>query len=136
MEIHDSRPVDYRWHIMMMMMLSRARRVVGNGFGVLAACWRVCHSKIAVNPERVKAIVKATCVLHNIVQGQTTATQLPALLQEIQGAQTEGQQDVAGVGNRGGIGTADIRNAFLSYFVNVSPVLWQNADVTRGSFTE
>ena len=67
--------------------LSRARRVVENAFGVLAARWRVYHTKIAVNPECVKAIVKATCVLHNFLQGQTTAVQVTALLQEMQGGQ-------------------------------------------------
>ena len=41
-----------------------------------------------------------------------------------------------GVGNRGGTGAADIRNVFMNYFVNVSPVQWQDAHVTRGFFTE
>ena len=117
-------------------MLSRARRVIENAFGVLAARWRVYHTKVAVNPERVTAIVKATCVLHNLLQGQTTAARVTALLKEIQGAQTEGLQEVVGVENMGGTGAADIRNDFMNYFVNVSPVQWQNAHVTRGSFTE
>ena len=40
MEIHDSRPVDYRWHIMMMMM----GKQVGGGCTVMAEIAMVnCH---------------------------------------------------------------------------------------------
>ena len=43
--------------------LSRARRVVEKAFGVLAARWRVFHSKIAANPEHANSVVKAaSCV--------------------------------------------------------------------------
>ncbi len=34
--------------------LSRARRIVENAFGILAARWRVYHTKLAVRPEWVK----------------------------------------------------------------------------------
>ena len=58
-------------------------------------------------------------MLHKFLQGQTTAAQSGTLLQEMQGAQMEGMQDVAGVGNTAGRGAADIQNAFMGYFVNV-----------------
>ena len=56
--------------------LSRARRIVENAFGVLATRCRVFHSKIAIKPEAVNAVLKAACVLHNMRQAKTT----PALV--------------------------------------------------------
>ena len=63
--------------------LSRARRIVENAFGILAARWRVYHSKIGILPERVNSIVKATCVLHNFLQTQTTPAQVNSFIREI-----------------------------------------------------
>ncbi|XP_064479250.1 uncharacterized protein LOC135392472 [Ornithodoros turicata] len=53
--------------------LSRARRVVENAFGVLASGWQVYRSLMRVLAETAKDIVKATVVLHNVLQnGRST----------------------------------------------------------------
>lgn len=116
--------------------LSRARRIVENAFGILAARWRVYHTKMAVRPEMVQDIVKATCVLHNFLQAQTTPAQVTTLLQESEDESNAGLQDVTGAGNRAGKDALDVRNAFMDYFVNIAPVQWQEAHVNRGVFTE
>jgi hypothetical protein len=72
--------------------LSRARRTVENTFGVLAARWRVYHTKIATRPTVAKDIVKATIVLHDLLQRQTTPAEVTSLLREVWGARVQGLQ--------------------------------------------
>lgn len=47
--------------------LSRARRVVENAFGILAARWRCFHGYLEVQPEFVDKIVLAAYCLHNML---------------------------------------------------------------------
>ena len=116
--------------------LSRARRIVENAFGILAARWRVFHTKLAVRPQCVNSIVKATCVLHNFLQGQTMPAQMITLLQEAEHTvNIEGLQDLTAGGNRAARDAISIRNNFMKFFVDVSPLQWQNAHVDRGIFT-
>lgn len=115
--------------------LSRARRIVENAFGILAARWRVFHTKLAVGPELVTSIVKSTCVLHNFLQGQTTPAQITQLLYETDNSHINALQNAAATGNRAGLDAMAIRNIFVEYFANVSPVSWQEEHVNRGIFT-
>ncbi|KAK0142027.1 Protein ALP1-like [Merluccius polli] len=48
--------------------LSRARLVVEDTFGILAAQWRMYHRVLGVSPDNAEACVKATCVLHNFIR--------------------------------------------------------------------
>ena len=64
--------------------LSFARRIVENAFGILAAQWRVFHTKLSVRPELVTKIVKAACCLHNMLQAKTTPAEVTNLLQDSQ----------------------------------------------------
>lgn len=124
----DHRVYNYR--------LSRARRVVENAFGVLAARWRVYQTRISVRPEWTNDIVKATCVLHNFLRTRTTHTQEAALLQEAETLQSAGLQNFAQRGNKAATDAIEIRNAFTEYFANVAPLSWQQSHVNRGIFTE
>lgn len=45
--------------------LSRARRIVENAFGIMAARFRVFEKPFPYSPEKVILIVKACCALHN-----------------------------------------------------------------------
>lgn len=93
--------------------LSRARRVVENAFGILAAQWRIYHRVIGVSHENVDAVVKATVALHNFQRWNSTAENpvpleerdFPALQQARRvGANNATQEAVA------------VREAFNSYF--------------------
>lgn len=112
--------------------LSRARRVVENAFGILAARWRVFFTRLDVRPQWTIDIVKAACVLHNFLQAQSTPAQVTSLLHEVAGMAPEGLQSLQHSGNRPSHEAAQIRNQFMEYFCNVQPVPWQMKHVTRG----
>ncbi|XP_040069116.1 putative nuclease HARBI1 [Ixodes scapularis] len=48
--------------------LSRARRVAENAFGILAHRFRFLLTTVHATPERVSTMVKAACVLHNLLK--------------------------------------------------------------------
>lgn len=114
--------------------LSRARRIVENAFGLLAARWRVFYTKLAIHPDKVNGIVKAACVLHNMLQLDTTPAQVISTLREVEEIDINGMQDMVRVGNRAGDEPIRIRNIFKEYFSRVAPLPWQDAHVRRGIF--
>jgi len=57
---HDEHIFNYR--------LSRARRVVENAFGILAARFRVFLQPLNIDIKNLDAVVMASCVLHNFLQ--------------------------------------------------------------------
>lgn len=113
--------------------LSRGRRIVENAFGVLAARWRVFHTKIAVQPATARSIVKATLVLHNMLQAQTTPAQVTCLLEEVRGVPIQGLVSIQRTGNRGARQAVQVRELYMDYFTKYCPVPWQLNHVQRGS---
>ena len=51
--------------------LSRARRAVENGFGILDSRFRIFHTKISLQPANATKIVLCCCVLHNMLRTLT-----------------------------------------------------------------
>lgn len=49
------------------MRLSRARRVVECSFGIISAKFRILHKPIETAPDFADNIIKAICILHNII---------------------------------------------------------------------
>ncbi|KAL3229429.1 hypothetical protein MRX96_023612 [Rhipicephalus microplus] len=57
--------------------LSRERRCVENAFGIFVSRWRIYERQINLQPANVEAVVKATCVLHNILSSNAASTYCP-----------------------------------------------------------
>ncbi|CAH2010813.1 unnamed protein product [Acanthoscelides obtectus] len=53
--------------------LSRVRRTVENAFGILANRFRVFHTPINMQPDKIDKIVLAACALHNFLRRSKTS---------------------------------------------------------------
>ncbi|GBM56838.1 hypothetical protein AVEN_227345-1 [Araneus ventricosus] len=87
--------------------LSRARRYVECGFGILANKWRILHGPIDVSIDVADIIIQACCVLHNFVRhrdGYNFEDTLSCPLESI-----------PAIGKRDNIGV-ETRNSFKNYF--------------------
>ena len=57
--------------------LSRARRVIENSFGVLAARWRIFRRPIIAKPDNVVVYTKASIALHNFLRTTESSVYCP-----------------------------------------------------------
>jgi len=121
---NDKRIFNYR--------LSRARRVVEQAFGILAARWRVYHRRLPLHPNNVQRLVKATVILYNMLQRSRpfvpnedtmSATNLQPMLSVSTGRGT----------NRANTAAIQLRETFKDYFVSApGSVEWQIRAVNEG----
>lgn len=110
----DERIFNYR--------LSRARMVSENAFGQLASRWRIFHTKISVDPPFAKNIVKAACLLHNMLtydsarlQEDNVQANVNAFFNFDAWPRVQMQENTA----------TDNRNVFKQFFTEVNPLDWQ-----------
>jgi len=124
--------------------LSRARLVVENAFGILAARWRIFHSVIEVDIQLIKLIIRTAVILHNFTIARNDWNGITTDNEE-NGRFTEGNWRTIAEADNGMIGirrqgsnnrtleAVDVRNSFKDYFSSQEgSVVWQNARVNRG----
>ena len=132
--------------------LSRARRIIENTFGILAARWQLFLSPIACKPENVVQFTKAAICLHNFLRSSDIARQPaqrycpPGFTDHesdngdmIRGTwrdevgQNMSLQPVGRVGsNNHGVCALSVREDFKRYFNTIGAVPWQLKHVRRG----
>lgn len=106
--------------------LSRARRVVENLFGTLAAKWEVYQRRIKLLPQNVDKVIKATCILHNfIIKTSNPTTQHQAESVAVRTA-SGAVENLPLCGNHPSQEAFLIREAYKAYFISTSgAVSWQ-----------
>ena len=110
--------------------ISRARRVVENAFGILAARFRVLLTTIELPPETVKDLVMTCAVLHNILRSpyQNHGAQQPG---DGEDPDFGGVELVGGGANHGAERNPSReakrqRDYMKQYFNNAGAVPWQD----------
>ncbi|CAI6347335.1 unnamed protein product [Macrosiphum euphorbiae] len=109
--------------------LSRARPVVENAFGILAARWRCFRGHLEVQPEIVDKIVLASCCLHNMLcadnafEPDNESLQLPeAALLNLDPLRRNSTREAF-----------QVREKFRDYFnSDAGSVVWQVESVRKG----
>ena len=121
---------------------SRARRVVENGFGILANRFRCLLTTLATTPGNSVSIVKATLTLHNIMRVRYPTLQNADLdIDDDQGgvvpgawrdAATMREVEVAGRGPRTTAEGKRQRHYLMKYFNSpAGSVPWQDAAIDQ-----
>jgi len=116
--------------------LSRARRVVENSFGMLAARFRVFRTSMEINPAKARDVVLAATVLHNFMrQRSQTASNIEVRESCSSVMDTADQamhmQPPSGMSRckpclaRPSLNAKTVRSTFADYFVHDGQVQWQ-----------
>ena len=112
--------------------LSKARRIVENAFGILAARWRIYHRTIQMHPKYLNALIQATCALHNylmISKARTNDNEEEAIELEDMGLLTPLKR----TGIHASQSALKVRDTFCKYFNSPEgAVPWQEAVIRRG----
>lgn len=117
--------------------LSRARRIVENAFGILAARFRIFHTQINIEPNNIESVVMASCALHNFLIAHSRNHYSPSECFDQENAENGTILPGLHAGdhmiplNRRGYGNTalnakNIREQFMDYFSNEGSVPWQN----------
>lgn len=121
--------------------LSRARRVIENTFGIMAAKWRIFRQPIQARVQTVDSIVKAAVCLHNFIlmeeESLTPSQRTYFRSTDADGIITHGEWrnepapsgTFTGISNQGSNnqtgGQAAIQEELTSYFMEEGCVDWQ-----------
>lgn len=121
--------------------LSRARQVIENTFGILAARWQILKTNINAKVENVDNIVKAVVVLHNYCQTELSHDYCPPNYVDTEGLTNGGwredQSPLSAVGrlssNISRREFYDNRNILAEYLISdMGKVVWQEQTIDKG----
>nr|XP_023016277.1 protein ANTAGONIST OF LIKE HETEROCHROMATIN PROTEIN 1-like [Leptinotarsa decemlineata] len=107
--------------------LSRARRVIENTFGILAARFRIYKRPLECKLESIDSIIKATCILHNYLG--TREGRCPNINEELleKGNSNNQWLPLAHRGSRATTESFVIRQNFCNYFnSNIGRIPWRD----------
>ena len=127
--------------------LSRARRVIENTFGILAARWCIFQRPIIAEPDNVVLYTKAAIALHNFLRSTEPSIYCPSGFtdsEDVDGNIVNGSwrdewcsntclQPVHQTGsNRHSLSAANVRDSFCQYFNSPEgEVVWQYRHIRR-----
>lgn len=109
---HDENKERYNYY------LCRARRVVENAFGILAHKWRLFFRPLEMKAETVTKVVKAACVLHNLLRTKNIDEQFVNVV-DMNEAPIEVFNNIPADGRRAANLAFEIREKFVNYFNNI-----------------
>lgn len=122
---HSKRIFNYR--------LCRARRVIENSFGILAATWRIFSHRIELQPEKAKAITKACIVLHNFLISNKQPSNITVDTETTVGNWRQfpapALVDVDRIPLRPSADAQEVRRRFTEHFMGVGSVPWQENSI-------
>ncbi|KAI4469620.1 hypothetical protein MML48_1g02418 [Holotrichia oblita] len=108
--------------------LSRARRVIENTFGIMAARWRIYRKPIIASNKKIIKIIQATVCLHNYLMEKDRHSDMCyfSLDKDLLELPTTGILPLQNVGsNNYTREAAVIRDNFANYFHGEGAVPWQ-----------
>ena len=120
---------------------SRGRRISENLFGILANRWKIYHTKILLQPEKLESLVLTTLALHNMLRASSESRNVysPFSLADsigIDGSMVDGEwrrESEAGMfslqpkstGSNSPLSAKQVRDNFKDYFVGEGAIEWQ-----------
>lgn len=107
---------------------SRARRTTENVFGILSSYFRIFHTPISTNPEKIDKIILTSCILHNMMRSEKIPSPSEATFDNTDDIvlPTENLFPMANSIGRPMSEGANIRDKFKDYFNGVGAVEWQD----------
>ena len=119
--------------------VSRARRVVENAFGMLAARFQIFKTNIAINVSTTKVITLAACVLHNLLRSRVPSQYIPCGSLDKEDRHTgqikkgdwrDAQNGFENFKKKTGYNSSnaakEVQKRYCEYFNSVGAVPWQN----------
>ena len=106
--------------------LSRARRVVENAFGILAQRSRCFMKPLYMEPSNAIRVVRAACVLHNMLCKRTSRPTAPEDIEDLPDNGTFQPLHGCISSNNYPASAAHLREVFTEYFHGEGSVYWQN----------